>query len=622
MFEDEGTARTKLLVHLGFKVHSAGNENVNQQLCQEITSILSLDETTISKTESIERSELNEYSTDNGEEFFNNLQTPKAEKSFSAFGDVSAIESGNMPNGEQAQEFEGLGEISGSSVDADIQCAIIVGDYERAVLHCISANRMADALVIAHVGGKTLWESTRDQYLKKSHLSYLKVVSAIANNDLMGLVKTRPLNTWKETLALLCTFAEKEDWSVLCDMLATRLMVAGNTLAATLCYICAGNIEKTVEIWSRSLKPERGGRTYVDLLQGLMEKTIILALATGQKRFSASLTKLVENYAELLASQGLLTTAMEYLKLLESDGSSHELAILRNQIALAAEDREAPKTLPLDNTQLQAKASYGADGSSIGIVHGSQHYSQARLSQTVPSNLQAGAYHLHSNSSYAGGPGQYPPISQNQQFQEYATHGSFQRTQFPPMFIPSPITQDTLTNFTPPSVTTQSKVRPLVPSTPDLKNLDQYHQQGISDRAYQAGQHGPASLVTLPAPQPTVQTVDTLSVSAELRPVLTTLTRLYNETSEALGGSQANPAKKREIEDNSRKIGSLFAKLNGGDISPNAAAKLCQLCHALDAGDFAGALQIQVGLTTSDWDECNFWLAALKRMIKMRQNMR
>lgn len=53
-------------------------------------------------------------------------------------------------------------------------------------------------------------------------------------------------------------------------MLATRLMVAGNTLAATLCYICAGNIDKTVEIWSRSLKPERGGKTYVDLLQVLL----------------------------------------------------------------------------------------------------------------------------------------------------------------------------------------------------------------------------------------------------------------------------------------------------------------------------------------------------------------
>lgn len=79
--------------------------------------------------------------------------------------------------------------------------------------------------------------------------------------------------------------------------------------------------------------------------------------------------------------------------------------------------------------------------------------------------------------------------------------------------------------------------------------------------------------------------------TASQKPVITTLTRLYNETTEALG---ANPAKKREIEDNSRKLGALFAKLNSGDISKNAAEKLVQLCQALDKGDFGTALQIQV----------------------------
>jgi hypothetical protein len=78
------------------------------------------------------------------------------------------------------------------------------------------------------------------------------------------------------------------------------------------------------------------------------------------------------------------------------------------------------------------------------------------------------------------------------------------------------------------------------------------------------------------------------------KPVIATLTRLFNETAEALGGLRANPAKKREIEDNSRKLGALFAKLNSGDISKNAAEKLVQLCQALDNGDFSTALQIQV----------------------------
>ncbi|KAF7137727.1 hypothetical protein RHSIM_Rhsim07G0127800 [Rhododendron simsii] len=97
------------------------------------------------------------------------------------------------------------------------------------------------------------------------------------------------------------------------------------------------------------------------------------------------------------------------------------------------------------------------------------------------------------------------------------------------------------------------------------------------------------------------------------------LLMFLNETSEALGGSLVNPAKKREIEDNSRKIGASFAKL---DISKNASEKLVQLCQSLDNGDFGTALQIQVQLTTSDWDECNFWLATLKRMIKTWQSVR
>ncbi|PNX56752.1 transport protein SEC31A-like, partial [Trifolium pratense] len=76
-------------------------------------------------------------------------------------------------------------------------------------------------------------------------------------------------------------------------------------------------------------------------------------------------------------------------------------------------------------------------------------------------------------------------------------------------------------------------------------------------------------------------------------PIVNTLTRLFNETSEALGGPRANVPKKQEIEDNSKKLGGLFAKLNNGDISKTASDKLLQLCQAIDIGDFKNALQIQ-----------------------------
>lgn len=44
-------------------------------------------------------------------------------------------------------------------------------------------------------------------------------------------------------------------------------MSAGDTTAATLCYICAGNIDKTVEIWSKDLSAEHDGKSYVERLQ-------------------------------------------------------------------------------------------------------------------------------------------------------------------------------------------------------------------------------------------------------------------------------------------------------------------------------------------------------------------
>lgn len=54
-------------------------------------------------------------------------------------------------------------------------------------------------------------------------------------------------------------------------------------------------------------------------------------------------------------------------------------------------------------------------------------------------------------------------------------------------------------------------------------------------------------------------------------------------------------AKKREMDDNSRRIGSLFWKLNEGQVAPHVLQKLMHLCAALDAGNWPAAAHIQVG---------------------------
>uniref|UniRef100_A0A804MTN1 Sec16 Sec23-binding domain-containing protein n=1 Tax=Zea mays TaxID=4577 RepID=A0A804MTN1_MAIZE len=674
MFEDGDFARTKLLAHLGFEPPQAPPASSTDELSQTLADTLNIDHAAVTDNADAQ------FLIDNGDDFFNNPRPSEA----------SLAEESVSTNGQQIeQEVSGDSVPSDPSIDKSIQHALVVGDYKGAVNQCLASNRMADALVIAHAGGSALWESTRNHYLKNSISPYLKVVSAMVGNDLMSFVSTWPLSSWKETLALLCTFAQKEEWHILCDTLASRLLNVGDTLAATLCYICAGNIDKAVEIWSRTLKSEDGGKTYVDLLQDLMEKTITLALATGQKRFSASLSKLIENYAELLASQGLLKTAMEYLKLLGSDEHSHELAILRDRIACSTEENDnvssvsestgtpspyvtnQPYTTPdhSQNVYQQVPQPYNVPSNTYSEAYpqqgtGAYGYNNAYQPQqpanmfvppSTPPNTQPGPSHVPvpqqtvktftpANPAGLKNPGQYqqPNTLGSQLYtgatnQPYSSGPSAPYPSGPPTTFHQPVAPVQYQSAAPPVSsfgpttpvpgTVPNQMFPHSAATNSTSRFMPSNNQSFAPRPGLSPVQ-PSSPTQVqaqpapPAPPATVQTADTTKVSAELRPVIGTLTRLFDETTKALGGSQATQAKKREIEDNSRKIGALFSKLNSGDISPNVSSKLIQLCSAIDASDFVTAMHLQVLLTTSDWDECNFWLAALKRMIKTRQNFR
>jgi protein transport protein SEC31 len=66
-------------------------------------------------------------------------------------------------------------------------------------------------------------------------------------------VKSRPLDGWRETLAMLCAYSKTEEFAGLCDALARRLAGVGLTHAATMSWICAGNVEKAVRHWEKTV---------------------------------------------------------------------------------------------------------------------------------------------------------------------------------------------------------------------------------------------------------------------------------------------------------------------------------------------------------------------------------
>lgn len=91
----------------------------------------------------------------------------------------------------------------------------------------------------------------------------LQVIKAVMDKNLASLVRSRPLKSWRETLALLCTYACSDEWGDLCSTLGMHLARNGHTHAAVLCYICAGNVDEAVKLWCSAM----GASFAVDVLQ-------------------------------------------------------------------------------------------------------------------------------------------------------------------------------------------------------------------------------------------------------------------------------------------------------------------------------------------------------------------
>uniref|UniRef100_A0A8C5BHD5 Protein transport protein Sec31A n=1 Tax=Gadus morhua TaxID=8049 RepID=A0A8C5BHD5_GADMO len=210
-------------------------------------------------------------------------------------------------------------------VDGLITQALLTGDFEGAVDLCILDNRMADSIILAIAGGSELLEKTQKKYFSKTHTKLTKLISAVVMKDWTDILTSCDLANWKEPLAAVMTYARPDEFSAFCDLLGGRLEVSQDAVLqaqASLCYICAGNVEKVVSCWTRA-QPTGGDPPAVPPppLQDLVEKVVVLRRAVEQARrggaaptaSSVLLEEMMGQYAGLLASQGSLATALAYL---------------------------------------------------------------------------------------------------------------------------------------------------------------------------------------------------------------------------------------------------------------------------------------------------------------------
>lgn len=200
--------------------------------------------------------------------------------------------------------------------------ALVVGNYDAAIECCLETGSFADALVLAAVAGGDLWGKTQEKFFasESSKRSYLTTVSGVVRGQLDELVANSETVMWHETLAILSTYAQSEEFPTLCVALGDRLQEAGDESSASLCYMCALNLERAVKFWQNQLFDKVSSSdftTTTDLLalHEFVVKVSVFAQAAGP---SATLTPEIEElftkYSQVLAEQGLLATATKYCK--------------------------------------------------------------------------------------------------------------------------------------------------------------------------------------------------------------------------------------------------------------------------------------------------------------------
>lgn len=702
---------------------------------------------------------------DAGGSFFDSIKTPR--EGLSPVAPPSPPKSARASGTPRITEERPIVDGPPGEGEEEIHTALLVGNYDGAVEACLRHGRHADALITASLVGGETWEKARKEYMYAHPRPYMRVVHSVLSGDWASFVAAQPPPAWKQTLAALLTSAPYDQFESLVATLAGKLAGAGIMHAATLCYVCSGDVESAVKMWTKAAGPDAPAAAK----EAVMEKAVVLGLGVDRTGASSALGDLLARHAEGLAATGRLSAAYDLLTLVPGDTSTGA-AVLRDRLyrsGAVPQAAAAPPPFPFTpegvvgsstgaagGVASAAPSRTSAAGGGYGSAYGQQAAAKPQQQVAAPTyGAAAAGYGAPAAQTYqpqqngyggggygasavppptapppatfqpsqpampqpgAGGYGAPPPPTgppttfqptsaaptpmkptppqvfqhpgaaggggppqgmQGMQMQMHQPHGVppspsprasqmhqapptvFQPSAGPPTggmgmgmgMVPPPSQPPPMgmmpqqgaggggggyqsTAAPPPpqtyqhtpaqshmgAPTQQAQHAPLAPTVYQPSSVGQQPQlYGAGSGAIPSPQQAAAPPPPPPRGPPadiSIATADTSAVPAELRPVVNSLTGLF-QACEAIAG--AHPARRRELDDASKKIGALLWRLNEGEVSPSVGSKLLQLCAAVDVGDYPTAGHVQVQLTTADWDECSPWLTALKRLIKLRQ---
>ncbi|XP_038254877.1 protein transport protein Sec31A isoform X15 [Dermochelys coriacea] len=536
-------------------------------------------------------------------------------------------------------------------VDGLITQALLTGNFESAVDLCLHDNRMADAIILAIAGGQELLLRTQKKYFVKMQSKITRLITAVVTKNWKEIVQSCDLQNWREALAAVLTYARPDEFAALCDLLGNRLENEGDNLLQTqacLCYICAGNVEKLVACWTKA----QDGNSPLSL-QDLIEKVVILRKAVQFTRsmdadaVGALLAEKMSQYANLLAAQGSITTALAFLP---ADTNQPKIVLLQDRLCRAQGElpvgQEAPKS-PYEREPMP-KGRAGPVAGQMQMPQGpaQQYYQQgdnppppgfimppgAAHPNVLPHQAASPGYNVYSQ---AGARQTYPQRPQNGWNDPPALNRITKKKKIPDHFMPPvPITSPIMNPLLDPQSQMQQPPTSLPPATqatfqpshlpsgqPILQNPFQPIQQplGLSVMPPAISKTSTEGAPGAPVGN-TIQHVQSLPAEKITKKPIPDEHLVLKTTFEALIqrclSSATDPQTKRKLDDANKRLEFLYDKLREQTLSPAIINGLHSIAKSIETRNYTEGLNIHTHIvSTSNFSETSAFMPVLKVVL-------